>query len=311
MAPTRIRSKKSPRKYSVPNNSLEYKGQIALCFLVVQNIKNMDVWRKFLKGYEKYFNIYVHISGDKYDLKDYWYPEMWNNRVEAYGLKHIDTKWGTVSLVKAESIIYKAALKNKENKYFCMLSESDIPLWTFPELYKFVMNRPKKSYLSFSTIRGKDEDVFTECFPERYIPSSNHARSRNQRDRRTWKTWSSSQWKILNRRDCKEFVRMASNKIYVDSYDNCFLLEPDRLAPDEYMFSNWISLKYGTKELKKRFINYETTFADFKDDDPVHAIEYEDISTGLKEDFCFNKPMFARKFKVNSVKLLKKLPVKC
>lgn len=292
---------------------LKYRGKIAFCFLMVSNIKNINAWRKFFQGYEQYYNMYCHISGQKYDQKDYWDPEAWNNRVEVYGVKHTDTKWGTVSLVRAEGLIYKAAIKDKENKYFCMLSESEIPLWTFPEFYNMLtikLQRTGKSYLTYSSLRGVDEDIFTECFPERFIPSSNKARSRSKRDRRKWTTWSSHQWKILNRRDAKEFLRMCNNEVYMKSYENCFKLEADRLAPDEYMFSNWISLKYGPNDLKKRFYNEETTFVSFDEKHPEHALEYDDIDEDLKETFCYYKPYFARKFKVDA-KGVNKLPIKC
>lgn len=290
---------------------IKYKGKIALCFLVVQNIKNINLWRKFIEGYEEYINIYSHISGDKYNLQNYWQPELWDNRVENYGLSHVPTKWGTVSLVEAESIMYRAALKNKENIYFCIISESDIPLWTFPEFYNIITRRPKKSYLALRSIRYSDSDIFLTCFPEKYIPSSNKARSREQRNRRHWQTWAASQWKILNRRDAKEFINMTKNKLYMNSYNNCFIHDPKRLAPDEYMFGNWIVLKYGVKELKARFIRHDSTFADFDSDDPTHALEYDNIDKYMKEDLCDNKPVFARKFKPNSTRLERKVPVRC
>ena len=49
--------------------------------------------------------------------------------------------------------------------------------------------------------------------------------------------------KILVRRDAKEFIKMCSDKKYIEAYDKCFLMDPNRLAPYEYAFVNWLLLK--------------------------------------------------------------------
>ena len=118
--------------------------------------------------------------------------DLWTNRIEEHGVKHTKTQWGTISLVLAEGLLYKAALKNKDNKYFCLLSESDIPLWTFPEFYNY-LNTKNKSYMVIDSARG-DEDVYLDCFPERYIPSTNEARSRKHRDHRKIIIKNAHQW---------------------------------------------------------------------------------------------------------------------
>jgi hypothetical protein len=286
--------------------TLEYKGKIAFCFLIVQNVKNMDLWRKFFRSYEDYFNIYVHISGNRYDEKNYWYPELWNNRVEVYGHKHTATKWGTASLVKAEGIVYETALENPENKYFCLLSESDIPMLSFPRIYN-LMNRTlgdKKSFLTFDSSRGFDSAMFKDCFPTEYIPVNDRSKVY---DRRYWTMWNIHQWKVLNRRDAYEFVEMCKDKKYFDAYENCFVYNPEALAPDEYMYSNWITLHYGSKGFKKRFINHQTTWVDF-DATAIHALEYKKVPKKLVRDICDNSSIFGRKFTKNK-SLLKRFPL--
>jgi hypothetical protein len=301
---------------------LEYKGRLALCFLAVQNIKNMDVYRKWYAGYERYFSIYCHLSGPRYPEStdgpagDYkWDPELWLNRVDAHGIPHVPTKWGTMSLVKAESLIYKAGLKDPENKIFVLLSESDVPLWSFPEIYSLLMGQ-KRSYLTYESTRFIDHDMYLKCFPKKFVPSTKPVSSRT---RLNTTTYTAHQWKILNRRDAAEFVKMADNHKYMSAYENCFKHDPNRLAPDEYSFSNWISLKYGPRELRKRFRNLQTTFVSF-DETAEHALEYDDISADMLNEFCLDQryetkdgrgsSMFARKFK-NSPILLDKIPIKC
>jgi len=295
------------------NDDLEWKGLVSFCFLCVRPIKNQLVWDSFLRGWEDYFTIYAHISGKDFDKgEEYFGPTLWQNRVETHGINHVATAWGEVSLVKAEGIMYEAALKNKQNKYFCVLSESDIPLWSFPEFYK-MLKTSNKSYITMDSGRG-DEDIFSPCFPEKFIPSTNRARTRKQRDARKLILRTSHQWKILVRREAKEFVKMCKSKEYLDAYDKCFIKDPERLAPDEYSFANWLVLKHGREYLKKHIINVETTFVDF-DKKAIHAKEFKHITNGMKKLMCEDKkhgyPFFARKFPPDAPKLIKELPLRC
>ena len=258
----------------------KYKGKVAFLFLMVRPIKNPIVWDNFFNGYQDYFNIYTHISGNDYDKgPEYWPKLLWDNRVETHGIKHTATAWGTVSLVIAEGLLYKAALKNKQNKY-----------------------------------SGKgDQDIFKECFPERFIPSTNSARTRAERDARKIILRTTHQWKVLVRREAKEFVKMTQNKQYMNSYDKCFTFDPERLAPDEYAFANWLILRHGREYLKKHIIDVETTFVDF-DKKAIHAMEFKKITRGMRRTVCEEKehgyPFFARKFPPDA-NIIKDVPVKC
>jgi len=296
------------------NGIKKWKGKVGFLVLCVRPIKNPAVWDNFFAGYEDYFNIYTHISGKDYDKGlEIFPPILWENRVETHGIEHTATAWGTVSLVVAEGLLYKAALKNKSNKYFCVISESDIPLWSFPDFYNMLSTKDK-SYITVDSGRG-DEDIFKECFPEKFIPSTNFARTRAQRDARKIILRTSHQWKILVRREAKEFVKMCKSKEYLNAYDKCFTFDPERLAPDEYSFANWLVLKHGREYLKKHIINVETTFVDFTGK-AIHAMEFKHITPGLRKTVCEEKkhgyPFFARKFPEGAdIKLLKELPVNC
>jgi len=288
--------------------------KVAICFLVTRNITNQDLWNKWMQGYEHLINIYVHISGPEMENKDFWDPLLWNNRIENYGVNAIKTKWGTTSLIIAEGLIYKAALLNPDNKYFCIMSETAIPLWDFPVFYKRLFKYPNKSYLQTETMKGGDDDLFLECFPEHLIPTSKkpRPRKRNSRDMRYWLWKKTHQWKILNRRDAIEFVKMIEDKNYIEAYTNCFYqLKKDdpRLAADEIAYPNWIILKYGSPAIAKRFKNYESTYVDFAAAG-IHAKTFKRITKGVKETICRDKPFFARKFEKNP-ELIKQFPVKC
>jgi len=313
---TKSRQKTKSRKSNKKNTNTKinvYKGKIALCFLVTRNLKNQDLWDKWVNGYEEYINIYSHLSGPDITDKSKWDPFLWDGRIERTGIKAIPTKWGTTSLIHAEGLTYEAALKDsKENKYMCILSESCIPLWTFPEFYNRIFKYPKKSYLQTETMRGGDDDLFLDCFPEKLIPSTKKVKSRSQRDLRNWNWKKTHQWKVLNIWGAKEFVNMIHNKEWMDAYTNCFRqLEKDdpRLAADEISYPNWIILKHGPKAINKHFRNYESTFVDFSKAG-IHAKDFNNITPKVKDSVCEHKPFFARKFPTNP-KLMKQIPVKC
>ena len=293
------------------HKNLPYRGRIALCFLVTKNIINYGIWKKWWKGYEKYLSIYVHISGKNFykhnPKSNYKFNKIvWQNRIK----NPRRTKWGDVSLVMAEGLLYDQALQQYENKYFCVVSESGIPVRSFTDFYKTIF-RSKKSRMNIGSMRGValyNGGVYKDCFPRKFIPISNNCTTPN--DDRCLLLKNSHQWKILNRRDAKAFVDMTNNTNYILAYTNCFVFDPHQLAPDELAFVNWIIIKYGNKELKKRFINTETTFADF-DPRGEHALTYNYINPGVFESLCNDTNIvFARKFKGNK-KLIKQLPIQC
>ena len=289
---------------------LPYKGRIAICFLVTRNIRNYKLWKKWMKGYERYISIYVHISGPRFykhnPTSKYKFDDLaWTNRIR----NPHKTQWGDISLIMAEGLLYKQALEEPENKYFCLLSESGIPVRSFEYTYNNIFSNPKNrmnissmknkiSYVNYEappTPSGNPPGIFKECFPKKYLPKN-------------WK--ASYQWKILNRWGAKEFISMINDYEYMQAYKNCFLLDPYQLAPDEVAYVNWIIINYGNKGLYSKFLNRETTYADF---DPLgeHALTYGLISPELHSILCEDPDiLFARKFKKN-LQLDQQLPLEC
>jgi len=269
------------------NNRSNFK--IALCFLVVKNLNNLEVWKKWISGNEDLVNIYVHISGENQKNKDFWDPFLWENRTENHGVKAVKTKWGNTSLTYAAGTLYKAALKNTDNKYFCFLSEACIPLISLEKLYQ-KLKRSTKSYVHTENLSFK-ERFPKECFPQNFRPENEN-----------WKkTWI---WTILDRWGANEYKKMIENKSWMHAFDNCytFLLEDQEygVGGDEVPFPNWIIHNYGIRGLNKRFYNYDTTITDFPDG-AFSPIEHKNITPRFEKLISKrkNKPFFARKFKSN------------
>ena len=131
--------------YNVNNFSNSTNKKIAFCFLIYEEINHEELWYNFLKNIDKTkYNIYIHYKVDK--------PLKYFNE---YKLKNtIETCWGCLSVVQAQNLILKEAIKDDMNQHFIWLSDSCVPLKSFDYIYKFLDTN--KSYFNISP----DSQVF-------------------------------------------------------------------------------------------------------------------------------------------------------
>jgi len=109
--------------------------KIAFCFLIYKKIFHEDLWYKYLKNIDlNKYNIYIHYKEDE-PLK---YFE--KNKLN----QNINTCWGCLSIVQAQNLILKQALKDQDNQHFIWLSDSCIPIKSFNYIYNYLDT--KKSY---------------------------------------------------------------------------------------------------------------------------------------------------------------------
>ena len=128
------------------NDTISFKNKkIAFCFLIYEEINHESLWNNFFKKIDKNkFTIYIHYKNNK-PLKYF----------EKYKLKNcIETCWGCLSIVLAQNLILKEALKDKDNKHFIWLSDSCIPVKSFDYIYNYLDTT--KSYFNMAP----DEQVF-------------------------------------------------------------------------------------------------------------------------------------------------------
>ena len=119
--------------------------KIAFCFLIYEEINHEDLWYQFFKNIDKNkYNIYIHYKVDN-PLKYF----------QSYKLKNtIETCWGCLSIVEAQNLILKEALKDEMNQHFVWLSDSCIPIKSFDYIYNYLDTN--KSYFNISP----DSQVF-------------------------------------------------------------------------------------------------------------------------------------------------------
>jgi hypothetical protein len=120
--------------------------KIAFCFLIYDSINHEDLWNDFFHAADKEsYSIYIHSKLNrplKY-LDDYKIS------------KHIKTKWGDITIVKAQCLLLEEALKDQDNQIFIFISGSCIPVKSF----QYIVEHLNFSYSYFNMSPDK------ECFP--------------------------------------------------------------------------------------------------------------------------------------------------
>ena len=126
------------------------KDKIAILMLGYETFNYPNVWVDFLEDGKDRCTFYTHIKHkDKCKTKI-----LIDNHIK----KHIPTKWGDISLVKATNNMLEEAYKNETNKIFILTSADTVPLYDFNKIYNDTINT-KKSWLSI--IQKKENRV--EC----------------------------------------------------------------------------------------------------------------------------------------------------
>lgn len=159
-------------------------------------IKNETMSRFFDPALKDIYNLYIH---NKYDLppnhyfSDFCIPK---NRIT-------ETEWGHYSLVKASINLMAEALKDPDNEYFVLISDSHCPLYDI----ETTCNLIKKDFDTMS---------FAECVAEKHLTPKRFELIQNpvRIKYSPFKIKNAlfvSQWFICRRSDASFFVSKESN----------------------------------------------------------------------------------------------------
>lgn len=258
-------------------------NKIAFLFLIYDMINHESIWHRYFEGIGKNrYNIYIHYKADT-DVRLEFF--------DGYKIdksKIIDTKYADISIVKAQNILLKEALKDAKNTHFIFLSGSCIPLKSFEYLYHRL--EPVYSYFHVA-----DPD---DCFPDcevalQYIPKRHIKKA--------------SQWSILNR---KHGALLVGNGSRGGDASNTYLRWfEDTYAPDELCYISYLSYIYNdTLDDEIIATSYHsppevaTTFANWEDMNYTFVSErelknYKSISEDELKHLLRSKSLFGRKFK--------------
>jgi hypothetical protein len=248
--------------------------KVAFLFLIYDAINLEELWAKFFEHVDKQkYSIYIHYKFnvplkyfDKYKL-----------------LNCIETKYADVSLVCAQNMLLKEALKDNDNQHFIFLSNSCIPFKKFDTIYNSLST--DKSYFNLAP--------HTQCFPRcdqllQYIKKEYIQKA--------------SQWCILNR---KHSHLMTDDTSYIDMYKSIYasdeicyitniyiynmqneIVTTPNVANDATTFTNWEDMRYkypSTRGLK----NYSS----ITEDEILHLINSKCLfgrkfNSSCLRDFC-------------------------
>jgi len=211
--------------------------KIALCFLTYGNLSHPKIWKRFEN--EK-FNIYIHNKNeftghfDKYCLK---------NRIE--------TKWASISLVKATLNLFREAYQDEENEYFILLSDTCIPLYKEDEIYNKILEIDNNIISSYSA-RDNGYSYFPNWNHKQCNQRFNSLNDKNFFNKNNFK--KQHQWLLLKRETTKFFI----DNDFTHIYGNRFIMT------DEHYFIN-IMVKFNISFTNKclTFVNRQQG-SDFK-----------------------------------------------
>ena len=261
-----------------------FMNKIAFLFLIYDMINHESIWYRYFHNFEgigkRRYNIYIHYKADTNFRLEFFDDYKIDKR------KIIDTKYADISIVKAQNILLKEALKDTANTHFIFLSGSCIPLKSFEYLYHHLDT-------AYSYFHVADPD---DCFPDcevalQYIPKRHIKKA--------------SQWCILNRKHGALLVGSDSS----DPSHTYLRWFEDTYAPDELCYISYLSYVYN-QSLDDEIIatSYDsppevaTTFANWEDMNYTFVSErelknYKSISEEELEHLLRSKSLFGRKFK--------------
>lgn len=203
-------------------------NKVAFLNLSYNSFSCNSVWKKFFdNGDKSIFNLYIHPKVKRPSLFSDYYID-----------KNIPTQWGHFSLVEATIELMKAALEDKDNEYFSLISGSHFPLYDLNTMVKLIKERyPKTTFskhFSFHT-KVKGQKVLKDGVKEKRFTEYNAV----------------CQFSLFRRREVEKFV---------ESFDEFsrFFVKNEVIFADEFYF--WAI----ANDLKMDFnMGQATTYSDW------------------------------------------------
>ncbi|KAK6945537.1 Glycosyl transferase, family 14 [Dillenia turbinata] len=251
--------------------------KVAFMFLTRGPLPMLPMWEKFFKGHEKLFSIYVHAPpGFKLNVTNS--SVFYNREIPSQAVQ-----WGSPTLTDAEKRLLANALLDFSNERFVLLSESCIPVYNFPTVYKYLIDS-------------------AHSFVESYDDPSRYGRGRYSRSMlpdiqlKNWR--KGSQWFEMNR--ALAIYIISDTKYYKIFRKYC---RPS-CYPDEHYIPTFLNMFHGSLNA-----NRSITWVDWSMGGPHPALHgASDITEGFiqsirKNGTCsYNSEvtsichLFARKF---------------
>ncbi|KAK6796503.1 hypothetical protein RDI58_004204 [Solanum bulbocastanum] len=161
-------SRRSPHSNwdSIPFHEGQPNPKVAFLFLARRHLPLDFVWKCFFQNADTaYYSIYIHSEPGFVFNESTTRSRFFHDRQLKNSIKVV---WGEASMIGAERLLLKEALKDLANTRFVLLSESCIPLYNFSYIYTYLMDSPRSFVDSF--LDKKERRYNPNIAP--YIPMS-------------------------------------------------------------------------------------------------------------------------------------------
>jgi len=227
-------------------------GSLAFCYLTISSHNQDSLWCRFFEqAAPDSYNIYCH---NKESFKDS------DEFLSKYEIDDkIFTEWGKISLVRASLLLFKEALKNPNNKFFLLLSESCIPLWSLETIKSSIFQYDTNLLLPQNSWTATSDSAWNKA--HRWDKIKHYIKNPSDFKK-------ASQWVCLNR-STVEFL------INNEDLDNFSAIH----AADEHYFPTMIhlhSLGFSPRSVTFADWYHQTAFTDYNLNS--HPYEYKTLS---------------------------------
>ncbi|XP_071714019.1 glycosyltransferase BC10-like [Rutidosis leptorrhynchoides] len=238
-------------QHPISNDDLAFVGnpKLAFMFLVRRDLPLDFLWQTFFEnGDAANYSIYVHsepgfIFDETTTRSSFFYDRQLTNSIKV--------GWGESSMIEAERILLQAALEDRANQRFLLVSDSCVPLYNFSYIYNYLMGS-SKSFV----------DSFLDMKEGRYNP-----RMASVIPMRKWR--KGSQWFALVRSHAKvvayddivfpAFKRLCKRRPPLDAskgHQNLKLQKQHNCIPDEHYVQTLLAMNDLERELERRTVTY-------------------------------------------------------
>lgn len=272
-------------------------------FLIMAH-NEFDILEKIIKLLDDKDNdIYLHV--DKKAKFDFSYFKKIPIKSQLFFTKRIDVKWGSVSQIKCEYILFKAAY-SKHYDYYHLISGVDIPLTTPVKMHNFFEKNNGKEFVTIDNHDDIDQDGLERiCLYHFFVPWA-HSKNRFKR-----KFFEKFHFRSLNFQRNLKINRVKNEKVNFRKGANWVSITDDFVG---YVISKekWVrkvfKFSFCADELFIQTLLYNSKFykniCSLKNDDYVSLRRYVDWKRGLPytfklsdyEDIITSNCFFARKF---------------
>ena len=197
---------------------------IGFLFLTYDNIYNENIWKEYFKGAnQEEYKIFVHPK----NINEIKNQDLFKNCIVS---ERCETAWGKFSLIEAQRLLMKEALKTEKINHVIIISHNSLPLTSFRYLYDYLKNRG--SLIGYGVSSFWEHTMRYDRLQNPNFPKK--------------KFFVQEQWSILSRDDAK---------ILVNEGDTIKYIFGNMLVPDEHVYINYLT-HYKNKNIEQKRITH-------------------------------------------------------